>query len=185
MRLLLALQAALLRLAPRAFRERFGAELLDVSERVLANERRKRGPAGAWLAGSRQILDLAHNVLKLQLESLTMRTTLLLLPLALLAAAGTGWVDTHAEEVQPAALLLVLATAALSFFEPRRAWLWWLVLGLSIPGAHLWARSAGTPLPYEVNSFGGTFLALLPAGLGALLGLGSRKVLRARRVSPG
>lgn len=185
MRLLLVLQAALLRLAPRAFRERFGAELLDVSEDVLADERRAHGRVRAWLAGLGQLGDVSFNVLHLQLESPTMRTTLLLLPLALLAAAGTGWVDTHAEEVQPAALLLVLSTAALSFFDSRRAWLWCLVLGLSIPATHLWARSIGMALPYEVGSFGGTFLALVPAGIGALLGLGASRMLRARRISPG
>src|SRR6185436_15910937 len=67
MSLALALQAALLRLAPRAFRERFGPELLDVAERVLADERRERGPAAALLAGARQVVDLACNVLRLQL----------------------------------------------------------------------------------------------------------------------
>jgi len=185
MSLALALQAALLRLAPRAFRERFGPELLDVAERVLADERRERGPAAALLAGARQVVDLACNVLRLQLGSPTMRTTLLLLPLALLAAAGTGWLDTHAEEVQPAVLLLVVTTAVLCFVDPRRAWLWWLLLGLSIPGAHLWMRAVDAALPYTMDGFAGTFLALLPAGVGALLGLGSRRMVRASPPSPG
>ncbi len=114
-----------------------------------------------------------------------MRTTLLLLPLALLVAAGTRWIDRHAEEVQLAVLLLFVASAAFSFLDPRRAWLWWLVLGLSIPGTHLWVRVTGTPLPYEVGNFGSTFLALLPAGFGALLGLGARRMTRARGTSPG
>lgn len=184
MRVVLALQTALLWLAPRPFRARFGAELLDVSERILADEQDARGAAAAWLVGLRQTLDVALNVLRLRLESPTMRTTLLLFPLALLAAVGTGWIDRHAEEVQPAALLLVVASALFSFLDPRRAWLWWLVLGLSIPGTHLWVRTTGTPLPYEVGPLASTFLALLPAGLGALLGLGSRKVLRARGAPP-
>mgnify|MGYP001320516068 CR=1 FL=1 len=99
-----------------------------------------------------------------------MRTTLLLLPVALLAAAGTGWIDTHNEEVQPAVLLLFACSAVLCFLDVRRAWLWWLVLGLSIPATHLIQRALGRALPYEVSVFGWTFLALLPAGAGALLG---------------
>src|SRR5262245_28716451 len=106
-----------------------------------------------------------------------MRTPALLL-LALCASAGIGWVDVHASEVQPAALLLLLCTAALCFLDLRRAPLWWLVLGLSIPGAHLVQRALGSPLPYEVHHFAETFLALLPAGAGALLGSGARLWLR-------
>jgi len=185
MSLALALQAALLRLAPRAFRERFGAELLDVAERVLADERRERGPLAAALTGARQVLDLAMNVLRLQRESPTLRTTLLLLFLALLAAAGTGWVDTHAEEVQPAVLLLLVSTAVLSFLDPRRALLWWLVLGLSVPAAHLWVRVTGRTLPYEMHAYAGSFLALVPAALGAAIGLGSRRLLSAVAGSSG
>lgn len=109
-----------------------------------------------------------------------MRTTLLLLPLALLVALCTGWVDRHVEEVQPTVLLLFVASAVFAFLDPRRAWLWWLVLGLSIPGTHAWVRATGTPLPYDVASFGSTFLALVPAAFGAMLGLGARGMTRAR-----
>ncbi len=174
MRFVLALQSALLRLAPRAFRERFGAELLDVAERRLADVRRAGGASSALRVGLRHTLDLALSVLHLQLESPTMRNTLLLLPLALLASAGIGWIDTHAEEVQPAALLLLVCSAVLCFLDRRHAWLWWLVLGLSIPAAHLVHRALGTTLTYEVGHFAETFLALLPAGAGALLGSGVR-----------
>lgn len=185
MRLALAFQAGLLRLAPRAFRARFGAELLDVTARALAEAEHAGGARAARRVALRHSTDLVRSLVRLHLESPTMRTVLWLLPLALLASAGIGWVDTHAEEVQPAALLLLVGTATLCFLDRRHAWLWWLVLGLSIPGAHLVMRALDSALPYEVGHFAETFLALLPAGAGALLGLGVRHWTRPGRKTVG
>jgi hypothetical protein len=180
MKLVLLLYKALLCLAPRGFRDRFGAELLDSAARALAVEERNRGRVPAWVLGLRYVADLALSVVHLRLESPEMRFTLVLLPLALLVSFATGWVDRHSEEVQPAVLLLVVFGAVFSFLDPRRAWLWWLVLGSSIPATLLWSRARGLPLPFEVDNFGWTFLAFLPAGAGTLLGLLFGHVLRRR-----
>jgi hypothetical protein len=180
MRLALALQAWLLRLAPRAFRARFGAELLDAAERSLADARRSGGRLGALRVALTHAADLAKTILFLQLESPSMRTTLLLFPLAVLASAGIGWVDTHAEEVQWSVGFLLLGSGLLSVLDPRRAWLWALLLGLSVPAGHLVQRACGGAPPYPLSSFAATFLALVPASLGALLGFGVRRLFRTK-----
>lgn len=173
-RAFLTLQRRLLVLAPRAFRERFGEELLDCARESLS-EARRRGALAAFACGVRQTLDIGLNALRLRRESVPARTTRVLLPLAALFSLGTGWVDAHQDEVQPAALLLFLGTATFAFLDSRRAWLGWLVLGLSIPGARwvldLRGASAGQ------GPFLATFLAFLPAGVGALTGLALRKAV--------
>lgn len=174
-RVLLTLQRRLLGLAPRAFRERFGEELLDCARESLRDARRRRGSLAGFAHGLRQSLDIGLTALRLPREPVPARTTRVLLPLAALFSLGTGWIDAHQDEVQPAALLLFLGAATFAFLDSGRAWLGWLVLGLSIPGARwvldLRGASAGQ------GPFLATFLAFLPAGFGALTGLALRKAV--------
>ena len=93
-----------------------------------------------------------------------------LIALAVGLAAFTGWVDVHNSEVQPAAACVLVFSGVLSIARPRLAWLWALLIGLSIPATHAIVRTAGIALPYSVNSFAGTFIALIPAALGAGIG---------------
>ena len=174
-RAFLALQRRLLGLAPRAFRERFGEELLDCARESLREARRRRGALAGFACGVRQTLDIGLNALRLRRESVPARTTRVLLPLTALFSLGTGWIDAHQDEVQPAALLLFLGTATFAFLDARRAWLGWLVLGLSIPGARWVLDLRGSSVGQ--GPFLATFLAFLPAGVGALTGLALRKAV--------
>ena len=70
-----------------------------------------------------------------------------------------------------------------TYLLPSRDHAGWFEEEARIPGTHLCATR--TPLPYEVGSFASTFLALVPAGLGALLGMGARRMTRGRGTSPG
>ena len=70
------------------------------------------------------------------------------LVLALGLGALTGYVDVTATDVQAPALVVLLAAGLLGALEPRWTWLWTLVIGLSIPGAHLAFWLAGLPPPY-------------------------------------
>lgn len=86
----------------------------------------------------------------------------------------------HSEPVQPTVASLLLFSGTLTWLDPRRAVLWSLVLGLSIPVAHALARVRGTALPYDVDGYASTFLALLPAGLGSAAGFALRRTLGPR-----
>ncbi|NOT32142.1 MAG: hypothetical protein HOP15_16970, partial [Planctomycetes bacterium] len=144
--------------------------------------RRERGARASFFGGLRSAADVATNALALRCESPTMKTTLLVLPLALLIAFGTAYIDAGQDEVQPAVLLLFIAGALFAYFDSRRAWLWWLVLGSSIPCARVWMDLHGQG-GYQ-GPFFATFLAFLPAGFGTLLGFGLR-VMRGRKPSAG
>jgi hypothetical protein len=92
--------------------------------------------------------------------------------LSWLTALGLGvmiaFMDQHATEPQPAALMLILAAFALTLWRPRGSWGRAMVLGAGIPVLGLvtaWLRPHAPGLP-EPNAFAGA-IALIPALLGA------------------
>jgi hypothetical protein len=170
--LVLGLHRRMLALAPREFRARFGAELLDCAERALDDARRERGALASFFGGLRSAADVAGNAVALRCENPGMKTFLRVLPLALLASFFTAYVDANQSEVQPAVGLLTLGGALFAYFDSRRAWLWWLVLGSSIPLARVWMDLHGEHV-YQ-GPFLATFIAFLPAGFGTLVGFGLR-----------
>jgi hypothetical protein len=98
------------------------------------------------------------------------RAEQLALAAALAIGILIGVIDTHAEEVQPAVALFLVAGIGLGALAPRVAFPIGVVLGLGVPIMHAWARVNHLPLPYAMNSYWGSFLALIPATLGALAG---------------
>ena len=103
------------------------------------------------------------------------KTVLLLFTVAF--GTVVGYTDLRAEEVQPAALLLLSFAAILGAAYPEQAWRRGLLLGLSVPFAHVVAQATGTVLPYPVPHFADTFLALIPAMVGTYLGVGVRRLI--------
>jgi hypothetical protein len=81
-----------------------------------------------------------------------------------------GWVDLHAVEVQWSVLFLFLFGAALGIASPSLPWLSGLLLGLSVPAAHLIAPVFHAHPIIPPHRFGGAFLALIPAFMGAYAG---------------
>lgn len=90
--------------------------------------------------------------------------------IAILSAILLGYVDLHAKEVQGTVLVLLILTFIFGFLEPRRAWLWALILGLSIYAAYIIGPMLGvypweTPKPPYAP-----LIALIPAFIGAYAG---------------
>ena len=96
------------------------------------------------------------------------RVEQLALAAALPIGIAIGVLDAHAEEVQPAVLLYLVAGAALGTFAPRRALPIGILLGLGVPIVHAYIRINHLPLPYSMDSYGSSFLALIPPTIGAL-----------------
>jgi hypothetical protein len=106
-----------------------------------------------------------------------MRTqTTLVLILAIIGSIFVGYIDSHATEVQATLMVMLPITFALGFIQPKRAVLWALIVGLSIPGAFLWhlamGRTYAAPPP---NGFT-TLIALVPAFIGTYCGVVLRKI---------
>jgi hypothetical protein len=109
------------------------------------------------------------------------RVEQLALAAALPIGIAIGMLDTHADEVQPAVLLSLLAGATLGSLAPRRALPIGILLGLGVPIMHAYVRINHLPLPYAMDSYGASFLALIPpiiGALGASWALGWREALR-------
>jgi hypothetical protein len=96
------------------------------------------------------------------------RVEQLTLAAALPIGIAIGILDARADEVQPAVLLYLVAGAALGALAPRLAVPLGLLLGLGVPVVHAYIRINHLPLPYAMDSYASSFLALIPPTIGAL-----------------
>lgn len=104
----------------------------------------------------------------------------MLIPIAIALSAFVGWLDFNASEVQPAVLLLLVITAGLSYVDPGTAWLWALIMGLSVQGTHIVASMLGLVQRYPMTPAAGGLLALIPAAIGAACGFAARTAFSPR-----
>ena len=94
----------------------------------------------------------------------------LIVVLCAIVAPFIGWVDFHQTEVQPAVLLLLVFSAAISWLRPRAAWLVALFLGLSIIVTYFVAHALGKSPAAPMTPAIGGLVALIPASIGAAIG---------------
>jgi len=92
-------------------------------------------------------------------------------------ASAVAWLRLHTAMVHGPLLVLLAAGALMAVLEPRHAWRWAVLLGFSIPLAHAVAHVTGAALPNEVAKFTWPFIAVVPAFIGAALGLGVRRAV--------
>lgn len=101
--------------------------------------------------------------------------------LAVLFSIAVGYVDTHTktDDNLPMVLLLLIVTFLFGVAQPKQAWQFALIIGLGVPLAHLIGLLFGyhPPYPVEPNVFV-TFIALVPAFIGAYLGVLARSLAR-------
>ncbi|MFZ0216291.1 MAG: hypothetical protein WAM30_10175 [Candidatus Dormiibacterota bacterium] len=159
----------LLLLYPRRWRERYGAELLDVLRSRQFNAAAGfdvvRGALDAWRRG-------ADGRLRLGWAAVLAATMLV------------GWMSAHAtDDVQAVAVVLLFGSMVAGALRLGRCWLPALVLFSAVPLSSLWttvaAARAGRPHPiYQ------TAVALVPVALGALIGVAGRVLLDRLRRTP-
>ena len=106
----------------------------------------------------------------LEMETEAMTGTLALL---LTVAAGliAGVTDVNSTEVQGPVAVLFAAAFFLAAWHPYGAWRRGLMLGASVPLAHVVAQVTGHTLPYTVDHPASTLLAIIPAMLGTGVGM--------------
>jgi hypothetical protein len=98
-------------------------------------------------------------------------------------AAIVGWLNYHAtDDVQLVAAALLIAGFGFSFWQPRLAWIFVLVLWLAVPISGVIADAnnfhPGLVKPHPLYE---TLVALIPAVLGALIGVGARLAVNRAR----
>jgi hypothetical protein len=101
----------------------------------------------------------------------------------LTVAAGVvvGVTDVRSVDVQGPVAVLFSAGFFLAAWHPEGAWRRGLMLGASVPLAHIVARLTHHTLPYTVDHPASTLLAIVPAMLGTIVGVG---VSRLRHAEP-
>lgn len=87
--------------------------------------------------------------------------------MALLLGAIAGTVDVVAGSAQVAPILIVIFTFLLSLTYPRKALLWALLIGVSVPLANTLAVALGYGHVRRPESIYLTYLAFVPAFIGA------------------
>jgi hypothetical protein len=110
--------------------------------------------------------------------------TILPLTCAAAVACFAVSVDLHNEEVQAAALVLVVGGFVLGAVWPGGAWRWALVLGLSIfVGDNAAPRLGLVDAAVQPMNWG-RLVALAPAFLGTYAGVGMRKLMGGATSNP-
>ena len=96
-----------------------------------------------------------------------------MLAMLLTVAAGVvvGVTDLRTADVQGPVAVLFSAGFVLAAWHPDGAWRRGLMLGASVPFAHLVAQVTHHPLPYTVDHPASTMLAFVPAMLGTGVGM--------------
>ena len=98
---------------------------------------------------------------------------------ALICGVVISFIDSRSDAVQVAALLVAVTTFIFGTLHARQAWVYALIIGLSIIVFHTitsiagWTASNSTD---TVHAFAG-LIALIPAFIGAYCGAGLRWVL--------
>jgi hypothetical protein len=103
-------------------------------------------------------------------EARAMTGTLALL-LTLAAGLVAGVTDVRTTDVQGPVAVLFAAAFFLAAWQPDGAWRRGLMLGASVPLAHVVAQFTGHTLPYTVEHPASTLLAIVPAMLGTGVGM--------------
>jgi hypothetical protein len=98
--------------------------------------------------------------------------------LGLLFGLMAGYIDLRADEVQGPVLLILIFATFLGFLNPASPWRWALIVGIGIPLTHFTGRAIGFYPHYPVlpNVFA-TFIALIPAFIGAYAGMLLRNIV--------
>ncbi|HEX7939156.1 MAG TPA: hypothetical protein VF483_09215 [Gemmatimonadaceae bacterium] len=98
---------------------------------------------------------------------------------ALIVGSLAFYVDLRNDEVQAAALVLVVGSGIIGVAWPKWSWAAGVTSGACIFGGYGLFHVVGiaTPQPAQPNLYG-ALIAIVPAVIGALLGAGLRAVLR-------
>ena len=105
-----------------------------------------------------------------------MLTKAMVLITLLLGTIGS-YVTAMVQDVQLPMVMLSCFACLLGAAYPDGAWRRALMLGLSVPLAHLVSGATGVQVPYPAAHFADSFIALVPAFLGTYFGVWLRRLV--------
>jgi hypothetical protein len=164
---------------PAEFRQEYGQQMRQVFQDCCREAQREGiwGLTRLWLL---TLSDLIVTLLKERLAVMRKKNSwknLLFYCLAGLVGLVIGYMDTRSDEVQGSVLLLLVFTFIFGVTQPKNSWRWALLIGLGIPATYLIAFIINYKLPYKVYWIT-TFIALIPAFIGAYSGMLVRWMIR-------
>lgn len=99
--------------------------------------------------------------------------------LTIVFGVSISYVDLHNDEVQPAVLLLLIFSFILGYKHPEKAWLYSLLLGLSVIIGYSVAQIIGfTPKAPPPGNILESLLAIIPAFIGGYAGVLVRNIFK-------
>lgn len=103
-------------------------------------------------------------------------TTAVYLIVGVMLSLASGYLNTHTDELMVVVPFLFAATFGLGVVRPKSAWLGALLVGLAVPVSQGVAYTLQLHVPYP-NDLGGvatSAVAVIPAFIGAYLGVAIR-----------
>lgn len=171
---------------PRSYRRVYGALMAQLFRDLCRDAYARRGIRALPYLWLHILLDA---VITAAIEHLAMfrrsysmqRKSLIVLALTLLFAAVTGYVNVTASEVQAPMLCLLTFAFVSGFIQPKAAWRWAVVIGLSIPVSTFVALAINYKL-IDAPHYPITLAVLvIPALIAAYVGVLFNRVIRASR----
>ncbi|HVO44079.1 MAG TPA: hypothetical protein VMT34_15730 [Aggregatilineales bacterium] len=104
----------------------------------------------------------------------------IVLGLAIVFAVFTGYVNLNSSEVPPPLLCVLTFAGLLGLLDPKRAWLWGAVIGLSIVGSYGIGVAIHYPIVDAPRDSGGiltTAVIVVPGVVAAYIGAFARRAV--------
>lgn len=172
----------MLRLYPAQHRAEYGEAMLqhfrDLSREADA-QRSKCGFLYMWIHLMRDTATNAPVEQWIEIRAggpMRSKTTIMTM-LAVLGALFVGYIDSHTSEVQATLMVMLPITFILGFIEPKRAALWVLIIGLSVPLSYLFVLATGQHYTDPPPNGFTTLIALVPAFVGTFSGVIFRMIV--------
>jgi hypothetical protein len=170
-----------LRLYPAQHRADYGEVMAQHFRDVCRAAYQREGRRGLITVWFKLMTDTFRNApieqwTAIRMGGIMRNKTLLMIGLALLGSLVVGTIDSHASEVQATLMVMLPITFALGFIQPKRAWLWALIIGLSVPFGYLWLLATGQHYNAPPSNGFTTLIALVPAFIGTYCGVILRKI---------
>ena len=172
----------LLRLYPAGHRAEYSEAMAQHFRDVCRDAYRQNGRRGLirmWIKVAGDTLKNAplEQWMAIRTGGFMRNKTFFMIGLALLGALLVGTIDSHASEVQATLMVMLPITFILGFLDPKRAVLWGLIVGLSVPVGYLWLLATGQHYTDPPPNGFTTLIALVPALIGTFSGVVLRKII--------